>query len=250
MFLAYFTIFLFFNVVFFISIWRQDNGVADIAWGLSFVIFAWMLYWASDFPSATQIVMTLLVTIWGLRLSTYIFLRNRKSQGEDFRYKNWRAEWGARFLIRSYFQVYMLQMLVMFIIALPIVFAYLDCGIDWFYLVPGTFLALFGLIYEAVADWQLAHFKSFPAHKGKLMTQGLWAYSRHPNYFGEALFWWGVAMLVLYANYGYLALLSPLALTLLLRFVSGVPMLEKKYAGRSDFKAYCAKTKCLVPFIW
>lgn len=245
---ALISVVVFFNLLFLISIKVQDNSIADVGWGISFVIFSVILYHETEFPSLSQGLMTLLIVVWGLRLSTHIYLRNQ-GRGEDFRYLEWRNQWGKSFFIRSYLQVYMLQMLVMLIIATPIAIAYFDPIMSDGFVVVGMIIALYGLVIEVIADWQLSQFKRNPANKGKLMTRGLWSWSRHPNYFGEACFWWGIACFVLSSNYGYLGLISPIVITFLLRYVSGVPMLEKKYEKRQDFKTYAKNTACFVPFV-
>jgi steroid 5-alpha reductase family enzyme len=144
----------------------------------------------------------------------------------------------------------MLQGLFMLIIAAPVYFVNTAPAVRISlsdYLGFAIFIA--GFIFEAVGDYQLKLFKKDPANKGKLMTMGLWSITRHPNYFGESLIWWGIALFALHYPGGWITLISPVVITLLLRFVSGVPMLEQKYKGRPDWEAYKMKTAAFVPFI-
>ncbi|MEI7526605.1 MAG: DUF1295 domain-containing protein, partial [Mariniphaga sp.] len=195
-----------------------------------------------------KVIVLLLVLVWGLRLSLHIMGRNR-GKGEDFRYKAWRDTWRF-FLIRSFFQIFMLQGAIMLIVSSPIWFINFSKGS-----LPGIWdslgLVVFGagFVIEAVADYQLAEFKKDPSNRGKIITTGLWSVSRHPNYFGEALVWWGFSCYALSLPNGWYTLISPIVMTLLLRFVSGVPMLEKKYEGRSDWEEYKSKTAAFVPFV-
>jgi steroid 5-alpha reductase family enzyme len=111
----------------------------------------------------------------------------------------------------------------------------------------GIFMA--GFIFEAIGDYQLKRFKARDENKGKIITKGLWRYSRHPNYFGEAVLWWGIFLMCSGSRFDWIAVISPVTITFLLRFVSGVPMLEEKYRNRPDFIEYAAKTPVFVPFI-
>jgi steroid 5-alpha reductase family enzyme len=241
-------IFIYMTLVFIIAQIISDNSIVDIFWGLGFILIAfYSLVQAPEFDLRKTIVSTL-VLIWGLRLSAHVFFRNR-GKGEDFRYKAWRETW-RYFTLRSFFQVYMLQGVFMLIIAYPIYY------INFFSYTPlGLFdslgLILFGLGFfiEAVSDYQLTEFKKDPSNKGKIITSGLWQYSRHPNYFGEALVWWGIACYALSLPHGWYALISPVIITLLLRFVSGVPMLERKYRGHPDWEEYASRTAPFVPFV-
>lgn len=228
---------------------KKDNGIADVAWGLGFVLVAWIVFIYDTTITSRQLAMSVCITVWAVRLSGYIYQRNAVKKTEDFRYAAWRKDWGKNWVWRSYLQVFMLQGFFMLLIALPVVVAAADIVFTpWntFNLI-GLGVFTFGFLFEAVADYQLALFKSNPDNKGSIMTTGLWRYSRHPNYFGEAVLWWGIFMLALPLPYWYVALLSPLTLTWLLTRVSGVPMLEKKYAGNAQFEAYARQTSAFFP---
>ncbi|MBX2963508.1 MAG: DUF1295 domain-containing protein [Cyclobacteriaceae bacterium] len=226
------------------SIILKRNDVADIAWGLGFVLMAWLSFFTSDF-SLKALVVNILVTVWGLRLSWHIFNRNR-NKPEDFRYLQWRKEW-KYFYLRSFFQVFMLQGLFLFIIALPVVYINTQAVVFHWVDTVGILVWLAGFYFEAIGDYQLKQFRLNLDNRGKIITTGLWRYSRHPNYFGEALQWWGIFLMALMMPLGWLMIVSPLTITYLLRYVSGVPTLERKYAGHKAFEDYKSKTSAFIP---
>lgn len=235
------------TVWFVVSIIIKRNDIADVAWGGGFFLLSIWLFISSE----TSIVSTLLyvlVSIWAIRLSVHIYLRNR-GKGEDFRYLQWRREWKKSFYLRSYLQVYLLQSVFLLIISLPLFWAAafpISFSImTWVGFVVWTT----GFFFQSVADYQLAQFKK-RKKKGEIMQSGLWKYSRHPNYFGEILMWWGVFVLVLPLPYGMLTMVSPVTITLLLVFVSGVPMLEKKYDNDPVYNEYKNRTWAIVPKLW
>ncbi|MGB6867261.1 MAG: DUF1295 domain-containing protein, partial [Candidatus Aminicenantaceae bacterium] len=172
-----------------------------------------------------------------------------RGKGEDFRYAKWRHDWGRWFMLRSYFQIFMLQGAFLFIIALPIMLVNFSGRED---LTAIDFLGIgvwcIGFFFEAVSDYQLRQFKKRPENKGKIITTGLWKYTRHPNYFGEVVLWWGIFLLALSVKNGWIVILSPLLLSFLILRVSGVTMLEKKYAGNAEFEAYAKRTNAFFPW--
>lgn len=233
-----------------LALMKNDNGIIDIAWGLGFVLIAWMsLAWSgTDFSQ--QYLINILVSIWGIRLAVYLDTRNKAKGKEDFRYANWRKQWGENWIIRTFLQVFMLQGYIMLWVCLPIICVHQapSCCLgfwDFF----GTLLFAIGLYWEVVADHQLSVFKKDPANKGKIITTGLWKYSRHPNYFGEAVLWWGLGFIAFGSNYPYpiVAFIGPAVITFFLRYVSGVPMLERKYKDHPEFIRYARKTSPFVP---
>jgi len=238
-------LFLYMNIWFVIAVMTKRNDVADIAWGFGFVLMSWIAFLLSEHSSRSLLV-NILITIWGTRLTWHIARRNLKKP-EDRRYAAWRQEWEYVHL-RSYLQIFMLQGLLLYVILLPVLFIHastpalltlLDAG--------GVLVWLVGFFFESVGDHQLKSFLKDPANKGKIMDRGLWAYSRHPNYFGEVLQWWGIFLIALSLPYGYFTMIGPLLITFLILFVSGIPILEKKYAGRSDFESYKEKTSVFIP---
>lgn len=241
-------VFVFMTGVFVIALLKKDNSIVDVAWGIGFILVALLTFFLSGGFPWRQIVVTGLVCIWGTRLSFYIYRRN-KGRGEDFRYARWRKNWGRLFVLRSYFQIFMLQGILLLIIAFPVMlvngseakaFSLWDAA--------GIGLWLTGFFFEALGDYQLSRFKKDPQNKGKLMTQGLWRLTRHPNYFGEATLWWGIFLIALSAENGWTAVISPVFITFLLLRVSGVTMLEKKYAGNRAYEEYARKTSSFFPW--
>jgi len=245
-------LFVFFNIFFVIAQLKKNNGIADMAWGLGFVVVAvTSLLFKGDY-SIQALAVTLLVIIWGFRLFFYIGLRNW-SKPEDFRYVEMRKKWKTNVALKAYFIVFMLQMSFLYIISLPIQlvnFVEVTLDLTGYIIVGlGVFLWLIGFYFEAVGDQQLKNFKKNPENKGKIMSSGLWKYTRHPNYFGEALMWWSVwivsmSTLSITSLYG---IVGPLFITYLLLYVSGVPLLEKKYKDNEAFQAYAKKTSIFFP---
>jgi len=241
------------TVWFVVALIKKDNSVADIAWGLGFVLIAAFTFLRGGDWAARPVLATALVFIWGLRLAVHILLRNRK-RGEDPRYAEWRRKWGRWFVLRSYVQVFLLQGLFLLLISYSVILINTSVGagsarplglLD----LAGTAVWMTGLFFEAVGDAQLARFKRDPESRGRIMDRGLWKYTRHPNYFGESLMWWGIFLLALSLPYGWTAVVSPVLVTFLLVRVSGVPMLEKKYTGNAEFQAYARRTSAFVPWV-
>ena len=243
-----FIIFLYMSLIFIIAMIKKDNSIVDVFWGIGFIVIALYAVVQSGETDIRKMIVTLFVLLWGMRLSYHIMMRNM-GKGEDFRYKAWRDTW-KYFFVRSFFQIFMLQGFFMLIISLPAWYVGFNTGGPlgiWDTL--GMIVFGVGFFFEAVGDHQLDTFKKNPANQGKLMTTGLWSLTRHPNYFGESLVWLGLSFYALNLPHGWYTLLSPLVIILLLRYVSGVPMLEKKYQGRPDWEEYRAKTAPLIPFL-
>ena len=241
-------LFVYMSTLFLFALWLKDNSIVDVAYGLAFVVVGWagLLFFGSD--HARQWLIVVLVSVWGIRLAGNLFLR-KQGEGEDFRYREWREEWGDTFVWRSFLQVFMLQGAVIYLVALPVQLVINEPGgaiggWDLF----GLLIWLFGFGFEAIGDWQLLMFKKNPENRGKIIQHGLWRYTRHPNYFGEAVLWWGIFCIALNAGYGILAVISPILIDFLLLKVSGIPMLEKKYEDNPEFKAYKARTNAFFPW--
>ena len=243
---CFFIIFVYASLWFAIAVYKKRNDVADIAWGLGYILICGFLFYS--YPvSNVSILLYALVTVWGLRLSIYIYTRN-KNKTEDFRYKAWREEWGRSFYLRSYLQVFLLQGIFLLVIISPVIHAAVADFTQWnIFTWVGLCCWIIGFYFQVMADWQLAVFKSTQKNKGLIIQTGLWKYSRHPNYFGEIMMWWGIFIITIpFANSFYF-IISPLTITLLLAFVSGVPMLEKKYKGNPAFEDYKKRTSVLIP---
>ena len=242
-------VFIYMVLFFLLGLKLKNNSIVDIGWGPGFIIVALVNLALAETKEVTQIILTVLITLWAVRLSTYIFMRN-KGKGEDFRYARWRKDWGKYVHIRSFFQIFMLQGFFMLIIAYPVLLINTNSLKEInIVTILGILIWSTGFIFETIGDYQLFNFiRNFKKTPGEFITTGLWKYTRHPNYFGESLIWWGVFLLVFPANYGWTAFFSPLIMTFLLLKVSGVPMLEKKYKENEKYKEYTAKTNKFVPW--
>ncbi len=241
-------VFLYMHLVFVLALIKKDNSIVDIAWGLGFIIVVVATFFLEKTFHIRQILVNTLVFVWGTRLAIHIAIR-KKGKGEDFRYVQWRKDWGRWFLVRSYFQIYWLQGFLILLISYPIFLINLSPkrGLSILDYV-GFFLWLVGFLFETLGDYQMLKFKKNPKNKGQIMTKGLWAYTRHPNYFGESAMWWGIFLIALSVNNGWISIFSPLLLTLLLTKISGIPMLEKKYKANVDFQAYTKRTSAFFPW--
>jgi steroid 5-alpha reductase family enzyme len=233
-----------------LSIWLKDASIVDIFWGTGFVISAWIYFLLTpDGFISRKLLIASLTTIWGLRLSIHILLRNRR-YGEDFRYQRWRQESGRHWWWYSFFKVFALQGLLMWVISIPLLAAQSSptpTSLIWLdYL--GVMAWGIGFFFESVGDWQLARFRADPNNKGELLNSGLWRYTRHPNYFGDAAQWWGFYLIAAAAG-GYWAIYSPILMTLLLRNVSGVSMLEKTLINsKPGYQKYILDTNAFIPW--
>ena len=223
---------------------KRNNGIVDVAWGIGFVLITWQVEFL--YRASPNYILLSIVTIWGIRLALHIAVRNR-GRGEDWRYANWRKGWGKQVFLQSLLRVFLLQGVVMFLIALPLLQIQVSSpALSWIQII-GLTLWLWGFAWESIGDWQLLRFKRKAANRGKIMQQGLWRLSRHPNYFGEIILWWGIFLYCIpYGNF-LLCLISPLLLTWLLNRVSGVPMLEEKYQHHPEYQEYVKNTNALLP---
>lgn len=236
-------------IVWLASLYLEDASIMDIFWGPGFVL-ATLAYFAlaDDGLLARKLLVLVLVTVWGLRLALHIALRNA-GRGEDYRYQRWREQHGDRYWWVSFFQVFLLQGALLWLISLPLLAAQYSTilgGLTAFD-VLGALLWGLGFAFEAVGDWQLMQFKRDPAHQGQVMQSGLWAYTRHPNYFGEAVLWWGYYLIAASTGVGLLTIVSPLVMTYLLLRVSGVAMLERDMQARPGYADYARRTAAFVP---
>lgn len=233
-----------------VSLILRDSSIVDIFWGTGFVIANWAYFALTPdgFPARKWLI-SILVTIWGLRLSLHILQRNW-GKGEDFRYQKWRAEAGAKWWWRSFFKVFLLQGFLMWIISAPLLAAQISATPARLTILD--FIAIpvwaIGFFFEAVGDWQLARFKANPANKGQLLRTGVWRYTRHPNYFGDATQWWAYYLIAL-ASGAFWTIFSPVIMTTLLVRVSGVTMLEKSLKDtKPGYKEYMETTSAFIPW--
>ncbi|MCF8002101.1 MAG: DUF1295 domain-containing protein [Halanaerobiales bacterium] len=242
-------ILVYFIVFFIIAIFKKNNSVVDIGWGLGFVLVSYYVLIITGNLHFRSLLVTIFVSIWGLRLAYHIFKRN-KGKPEDYRYAKWRKDWD-HFYIRSFFQIFILQGLLLFLIVSSVV----NINSSPFYSIKlfdiiGIIIWLIGFTFEALGDKQLKDYINKPDSKkdGHIMKKGLWKYTRHPNYFGEATMWWGIYIIGLSIPSSWIFIISPITITILLLYVSGVPLLEKRYADDQEFQEYAKKTNKFFPW--
>lgn len=224
-----------------LSLRLRDTSIVDQVWGLGFVLAGAGAWWAG---TTLRLWVLGLVALWGIRLSVHIHRRNR-GRGEDPRYAAWRNQHGKSWPLRSLVTVFLLQGAILWVVASPVwvVLGYEGSAVGLLDYI-GAGVVLFGVTFEAIADRQLKRLHV----SGTIMDRGLWKYSRHPNYFGEAVVWWGFWIIAL-SHGAWWTIASPVAITLLLRFVSGVPMLEKKMQDRPGWADYARRTNAFVPWL-
>jgi steroid 5-alpha reductase family enzyme len=232
-----------------ISVKKDNVTLVDSLWGLGFVAIAWMTVWLTPDKGPRQAWMAVLVTLWGLRLSLHLSWRNW-GQGEDPRYGQWRKASGERFWIVSLYKVFLLQAIFLWLIALSLQVGQMSptpprlTAFDY----GGIALWTVGFLFESAADWQLLRFKANPANKGQVMDRGLWAYSRHPNYFGEVLVWWGLFLMTLATPNSAWTIVSPLIITTVLLKMTGIPLTEEAIARtRPGYTDYVRRTNAFIP---
>lgn len=231
-----------------LSVIVRNASIVDIVWGLGFVVVAWTVRAAVDGDPGRQNLITALVTIWGLRLALHLGRRNI-GHGEDFRYVLMRRKYGTRFPFISLVTVFLFQGVMMWVVSLPVQLGQADDGAPIGPLAAvGILLWIVGFVFESVGDAQLTKFKKDPANAGKVMDKGLWSLTRHPNYFGDAVQWWGIGIIAAEAGTATIGLVGPVLMTYLLTRVSGVPMLEHGMTKRRPgYAEYVARTSAFFP---
>ncbi len=249
------SLWIFLSSIFIIALLKADNSIMDIAYGPSFAVAAWStVLWSGTFEPLALIVAGC-ITLWAGRLSTRIWRKNH-GKPEDARYAAWREAWSERgrwyFILRSYLQVYMLQGVIIAIVGLPaLVATAYAADINYWFMALGAFVFASGLAYETIADRQLDRWLA-RKQRGEtdvdLMQEGLFRYSRRPNYFGEVTIWVGLMLIVLPLPFGWLAIASPLLIWYIVTYVTG-PMLENIFLEKfpEQYQAYIDTTNYLVP---
>ncbi|TFF94810.1 MAG: DUF1295 domain-containing protein [Promethearchaeota archaeon] len=228
---------------------KKDNSVMDIFYGGGFILVAWSTFLLKGTFALRQIIVTILVTIWGLRLATYVMIRNW-GKGEDKRYQNMRERWGDKVLINSLFRIYLFQGLILFLVVSPVTFInVIDNPPFWWFDLIGVGVWIIGFYFESVGDFQLFKFLSKVENKGKVFDKGLWRYTQHPNYFGEVTQWWGLFLIALnvYFPYGFITIIGPIIITYMIINVSGVKLLNKQFDGDSEYAKYKRRTSQFIP---
>jgi steroid 5-alpha reductase family enzyme len=246
---ALYALLVMFTLLWLASLWLTNASIVDLWWGPAFMV-ALAVYLRFELPAHPRGWLVLAATtLWALRLAWHIGQRN-VGHGEDPRYRAWRDQHGPRWWWRSYLQVFLLQAVVAWLVSSPLYFAArgeapFPSLLDF----TGAVLFSVGLLCEAVADAQLARFTRDPGSRGRVMDRGLWRYSRHPNYFGEALLWWGLGLIGASGPGGWIGLAGPALMTFLLLRVSGVAMLERGLVKtRPGYAEYVARTSAFVPW--
>jgi steroid 5-alpha reductase family enzyme len=233
-----------------VSVQKQNVTVVDSLWGIGFVLIAWLTLFQLDATGARALLITCLTTLWGFRLALYLTWRNY-GKGEDPRYGQWRKTSGQRFWITSLFKVFLLQALFLWAIALVIQAGQGGGGsrhLGWLDGM-GALIWLAGFVFEAVGDWQLARFKADPANRDRVMDRGLWRYTRHPNYFGESLIWWGLFLIALSDPANWWTIISPVIITAVLLKMTGIPLTERLIVqNRPGYGDYIKQTPAFFPW--
>ena len=241
-------VFIYMTIFFIVAQFVKNNSIVDMGWGLGFVVIAIYTLLTTGNYNSQSIIVTALVVVWGTRLFYHIIIRNL-GKPEDFRYVAMRKKWGKWVILNAFLRVFMLQGVLMLIIAYPIIMNNASSGgklgaIE----IIGLVIWIVGFLFEAIGDKQLKNFIGNKKNKGHLMKEGLRKYTRHPNYFGEATMWWGIFIISLSSASGIVGIISPIIITLLLLYVSGVPMLEKHYKDNKEFQSYAKYTSVFIPW--
>jgi steroid 5-alpha reductase family enzyme len=233
-----------------LSLRLGDASIIDVFWGLGFVLIAWLCFALGNGPPGRRLALAAMATVWGLRLAVHIGRRNH-GQTEDYRYAGLRERDGRRFWLTSLYRIYLVQAVLMWIVALPLVAGSADGTSGDLGPLHGIGVGVWaiGLAFEAVGDLQLARFKAEPGSGGQVMDRGLWRYTRHPNYFGDVVVWWGIGIVALGGGGGaWWALLGPAVNTLILARLTGKPLLESTIADRRPgYADYVERTSGFVP---
>ena len=230
-----------------VSLVLRDASVVDPVWPLAFIAVAITALIAGSGDEGRRILIACVVAIWGARLSIHLLVRNAGKE-EDFRYAAMRAKRGHRFWLTSLVTVFLLQGLLVWVVSLPVQLSAIpDRPLGWLAII-GAIVWVLGVVFEAIGDAQLTRFKANPASRGQVLNTGLWRYTRHPNYFGDFLVWWGIFLIAAESGAGAWGVAGPLLMTLLLVKVSGAGLLEKDIAvRRPGYADYVRRTSGFIP---
>ncbi len=233
-----------------ISLYRQNVTIADSLWGLGFVLIAWLTFFQANGFIGRKIILVILVTLWGLRLFSHMYTRSR-GKDEDPRYAAWREKYGERFWLVSLFKVFLVQALFQWIISLGVQYGQIAATpayLTWLDAL-GVLIWTTGFVVETLSDLQLSQFLSRPENRGHVMDRGLWRYSRHPNYFGESLAWWGIFVIVLSTVWGAWTIISPIVITYTLLRITGVTLMEEtEFSDNPEYRDYINRTSAFIPW--
>lgn len=238
----------FLSIVFIVATRLGRYDLIDVAWGPAFIVVAAISLLMTEAKNSAGFLVFGLVTIWGLRLGWHILRRFLGSSHEDPRYTELRQRWPLRYRkLQVFVRIYMVQAFLACVVSLPVIIFIWSSSVQSGFVAVGAAIWTIGFVCEAVADRQLRQFLAKPKNRGALMKNGLWRYSRHPNYFGEITQWWGIGVMALGVYFGVIGLVGPLVITLLIIFVTGVPPAEKRAAKKPGWKAYKHASRLLVP---
>lgn len=229
------------------GITKKRNDVVDIFWGIGFIVIAWSGYLYNPRHNFTSLLINLLVTFWGIRLAYHIYRRFIRSENEDKRYQEMRKKWKNQ-NIDSLIFVYIFQGILALIVTLPVSVTNNSTAENIALpIFVGLALWTMGIFYESIADNQLKKFIMDKSNQGKIMNRGLWKYSRHPNYFGEIIQWWGIWFISIQSGYWWLSIIGPITITFLITKVSGIPLAEKSMSAKPGWDKYKKETSSLIP---
>jgi steroid 5-alpha reductase family enzyme len=238
------------TLVWVVSVFKKNASIIDPFWGMGFILLAIYYYFQSGGWEIRKLIILILVSLWGLRLSGYLAWRNW-GKGEDFRYRQFREKYGPhRYWWISFFQVFLLQGVLMWLISAPLLGAQYNavparlCILD----ILGMLVWLIGIIFEAGGDFQMVRFKADPRNRGKVLETGFWKYTRHPNYFGDSCAWWGYGLICL-AGGSYIPVYGSVLMTAVIIRVSGVFLLERSLIpSKPGYREYLERTGAFFPW--
>ncbi|MFX1497332.1 MAG: DUF1295 domain-containing protein [Promethearchaeota archaeon] len=253
------TLFIYIFIAFIVGTIKKNNAIMDIFYGPTYFVVAMTSFILNLVFTSTycirQVIISLLVLIWAVRLATYVFIRNR-GKPEDYRYKAMRERWKKNIALKSFFKIYLFQGIIVFLVCFPVWFvnisenpcvvSLIDFGGITLWL--GSVIWLIGFLFETIADYSLYKFLQNPTNKGKIMTKSVWKYSQHPNYFGEVTQWWSFFVIALAVPFGFITFIGPLYITFQIIKVSGVRLLNKRFAGNEEYVEYKKRTSSFIPW--
>lgn len=241
-------IFVLVNLLFAISLVKVDFGVIDIGWGLGISLISILSLLLKTHLDWHIVLLNTFVILWGFRLSIYILVRGL-GKSEDFRYKKMRDKWGESTLFKGYLFIFLGQGLLMLLMTLPALTLHFEKVPKHYPLINtiGLLFFIFGFFLESYSDYSLLQFKKLKENEGKILQSGLWKYSRHPNYLGEVLLWWGLFFFSFQGESSWIAIIAPILITFLIIKVSGIPLLENRFKDDPEYEKYRQKTSVLLP---
>ena len=253
------TLFIYIFIAFIVGTVKKNMGIMDIFYGPAYFVVAITSLISNIILTSSlsirQVIVTILVLIWAIRLAGYVYIRKR-GKTEDYRYKTIRDRWKTNVALKSFFKIFLFQGIIVYLVAITVWFvnvsdnpplvSLLDFGGITLWL--GTIIWLIGFLFETIADFSLYKFLQKPENKGKIMRKSLWKYSMHPNYFGEVTQWWGLFVIALAVPFGFVTIVGPAYITFQIIKISGVKLLDKRYAENEEYQTYKRKTSAFIPW--